>query len=332
MDKLLTIVIAAYNKEDLLPRCLESLIVEPELMKIVQVLVINDGSKDNTLGVAKEYEQKYPDYIFAIDKANGNYGSVMNKGLELAQGKYFRTLDGDDWYDTKSYREFLIQLSKTDADMIINERYTYYEKTKQIEHTKFTQDIVVNKDLTVSTSIWKENLNYLNIQHIIFKTELIRKSGLKWLEGIFYTDTMYDYWPLRLVHTVRFMSLPVYIYLIGIDEQSMNPNNIRKNYSHFVKVANALINDFANHYDVKSPMYPIQEHFVKQICSFVYLIAVNGDEHFPDILSIHKKLEVLPKVKESIVHSFRWHSIYYLKYLDKGKLPLLFRFIRSILN
>lgn len=63
MDKLLTIVIAAYNKEDLLPRCLESLIVEPELMKIVQVLVINDGSKDNTLGVAKEYEQKYPDYI-----------------------------------------------------------------------------------------------------------------------------------------------------------------------------------------------------------------------------------------------------------------------------
>lgn len=44
----------------------------------------------------------------------------------------------------------------------------------------------------------------------------------------FYTDTMYDYWPLRLVHTVRFMSLPVYIYLIGIDEQSMNPNNIRK--------------------------------------------------------------------------------------------------------
>lgn len=59
MKKLLTIVVAAYNKEKLLPRCLDSLIVPKEQMDEVQILVVNDGSKDKTLDVAKEYEQKY---------------------------------------------------------------------------------------------------------------------------------------------------------------------------------------------------------------------------------------------------------------------------------
>ena len=70
MDKLLTIVIASYNKEDILPRCLDSLIISQELMKKLQVLVVNDGSKDKTFEIAQHYQDLYPYCFTAIDKEN----------------------------------------------------------------------------------------------------------------------------------------------------------------------------------------------------------------------------------------------------------------------
>lgn len=331
MDKLLTIVIAAYNKESVLSRCLDSLIVEPSLMRKVQVLVINDGSKDRTLQIAREYEQKYRGYISAIDKPNGNYGSVMNKGLTLAEGKYFRTLDADDWYNTKAYADFLHQLSDTDADMIINERYNFFEKDHRLERLSFKERLPLDKDIKASASIWSPRLiDLLNVQHIIYKTSLIKESGLKWIEKISYTDTMFDYWPLRLVKTVRFMALPVYIYSIGTEEQSMSLTNIKKNFNHFVLVANALIDDWTKHYSENSSMYPVQEHFVKQICQYIYSDLINGNQNLPTILKLHKKLDCLPRVKKNIITSTRWHSIHYLKDLDRGALPLSFKILRTL--
>ena len=100
MEKLLTVVIAAYNMEKYLPRCLDSIMSE-KVRDRVQVIVINDGSKDKTSEIAHRYEDKCPDYITVIDKENGNYGSCMNAGVSIATGKYFRTLDADDWYNTQ---------------------------------------------------------------------------------------------------------------------------------------------------------------------------------------------------------------------------------------
>ena len=126
MEKLLTIVIPAYNMESLLPRCLDSICIE-KVMDRVQVLIVNDGSKDKTLEIAQTYESRYPHYFTVVDKSNGNYGSCMNVGLSCAEGKYFRTLDADDWYDSKSYEKFVDELEKTDADMLLCERKEFYE-------------------------------------------------------------------------------------------------------------------------------------------------------------------------------------------------------------
>lgn len=139
MEKLLTIVIPAYNMEKYLYRCLDSIIVE-SVMDKVQVLVINDGSKDRTSEIAHEYADKYPHYITAVDKENGNYGSCMNVGLSLAEGKYFRSLDADDWFNTNNYEKFVEELERTDADMLVGDRYEYYEETKEIKHVGFSND------------------------------------------------------------------------------------------------------------------------------------------------------------------------------------------------
>ena len=95
MQKLLTIIVPTYNMQDYLRHCLDSLIVSNEWLDLLEVLVINDGSKDKSSEIGHEFEMLYPNTFVVIDKENGNYGSCINKGLEIATGKYVKVLDSD---------------------------------------------------------------------------------------------------------------------------------------------------------------------------------------------------------------------------------------------
>ena len=98
MKKILSVSIASYNVEKILSQTLDSCLV-PEIMDKLEVIVVNDGSKDGTAAVAEEYVKKAPETFVLINKENGGYGSTVNAGIQAATGKYFRLLDGDDWFD-----------------------------------------------------------------------------------------------------------------------------------------------------------------------------------------------------------------------------------------
>ena len=121
MEKILTIVIPTYNMQDYLRRCLDSLIVSEEQMNKLEVLVINDGSKDNSSAIAHEYQDKYPDTFRVIDKGNGNYGSCINRGLKEATGKYIKVLDADDHFENKSLEEVLNMMLRIDVDLFLTD-------------------------------------------------------------------------------------------------------------------------------------------------------------------------------------------------------------------
>lgn len=107
-NKVLTIVIPTYNMEKFISRCLDSLLILN--INDVEILVINDGSRDNSSKIAHEYQEKYPLSIKVIDKENGNYGSCINVALSMATGKYFRILDADDYFDNKSFANYVDML------------------------------------------------------------------------------------------------------------------------------------------------------------------------------------------------------------------------------
>lgn len=135
MEKILTIVIPTYNMQDYLRRCLDSLIVPEEQMQHLEVLVVNDGSKDNSSAIAHEYQDKFPDTFRVIDKENGNYGSCVNRGLKEAAGTYFRILDADDWFDNESLQlliNTLFNLHQT-IDVVFTNYIQIYNKNKNIK-------------------------------------------------------------------------------------------------------------------------------------------------------------------------------------------------------
>ena len=94
-DKLLTVIVPAYNMEHMLEKDLESLIISDNYFDKLEVIVINDGSKDKTLDIAKRFEVNYPSVFKTIDKENGNYGSCINAGLKSANGTFIKIMDAD---------------------------------------------------------------------------------------------------------------------------------------------------------------------------------------------------------------------------------------------
>ena len=100
-NPVLSIVIPAYNIETFLPKCLDSLVYAKNIGDC-EIIVVNDGSKDNTLKIAKEYEKNFPSVVRVFDKENGGHGSAVNLGMKVAKGKYFKILDSDDWFVTSN--------------------------------------------------------------------------------------------------------------------------------------------------------------------------------------------------------------------------------------
>ena len=128
MQKLLTIIVPTYNMQDYLRHCLDSLIVSNEWLDLLEVLVINDGSKDKSSEIGHEFEMLYPNTFVVIDKENGNYGSCINQGLEIATGKYVKVLDADDSFDTANFEDYLRYLGSVDVDMVLTP-YTIVDET-----------------------------------------------------------------------------------------------------------------------------------------------------------------------------------------------------------
>lgn len=98
--KLLSIAIPCYNSQDYMAHCIESLLPGGE---DVEILIVNDGSKDDTAKIADEYAAKYPTIVKAIHKENGGHGSAVNTGIENATGIYFKVVDSDDWVKEDAY-------------------------------------------------------------------------------------------------------------------------------------------------------------------------------------------------------------------------------------
>ena len=222
--KLLTIAIPSYNSENYLSKCIESLLPGGE---DVEILVVNDGSKDNTSAIGHEYEAKYPGIVKVIDKDNGGHGSAVNAGVEHATGLFFKVVDSDDWVKKSAYLEILDKLkdfagSDVILDMLISN--FVYEKEGAAKKKVMRYAHALPKD-TVFT--WNDvghffKGQYILMHSVIYRTKLLRECGMKLPDHTFYVDNIFVYEPLPYVKNMYYMDVNFYRYYIGREDQSVN--------------------------------------------------------------------------------------------------------------
>ena len=245
MNKQLTIIIPTYNMQNYLHRCLDSLLLSDEQMNLLEVLVINDGSKDNSSAIAHEYEVRYPKTFRVIDKENGNYGSCINRGLKEATGKYIKVLDADDWFDTNELASFIQELPTVSVDLILTD-FSVFNAQAQISSLAYHPSIKVGEVLDFSLCTLDELSVYM-MHAVTYKTELLRSIRYVQTEGISYTDNEWTYNPLYAVSTMMYFDYNIYQYLIGREGQTMDPKVMARSISHFEIIARSLIQNYIEH-------------------------------------------------------------------------------------
>lgn len=236
MQKLLTIIIPTYNMQDYLGRCLDSLIVSDDMMQSLEVLVINDGSKDRSSQIAYSYQDRFPNTFRVIDKENGNYGSCVNRGLKEATGKYIKVLDADDWFGTANFISFLEELESMDMDMVITD-FNQVDNDGTVVKT-FRFKLPYN-----SPFLFQEikDAEYYGLHSITYKTQLLREMNYRQTEGISYTDTEWVFYPQTRVQKAIYLPLNVYHYVIGREGQTMDPQVLLKSAGHYTELIRNMI-------------------------------------------------------------------------------------------
>lgn len=219
MEKLLTIIVPVYNTEKYLPRCLNSLLV-PQYMEQLEVLVIIDGSPDNSSSIAKEYQIKYPQTFIVIEKENGGHGSAINKGLEIARGKYFRVLDSDDWYDENNFINYLDRLSLETEDLILTHVIRDYPSINKYT-LWINDDIKYNVKYSDLSVLNKLTSDFFAMARCTYKTSKLKKYNLFLLEHRSFEDTFLHVFPLSFINSFIFYDLVIYHYFLERPNQSV---------------------------------------------------------------------------------------------------------------
>ncbi len=226
--KLLTIAVPCYQSQDYMRNCIDTLIGGwPSDGDDIEILIIDDGSTDATGAIADALQEEYPGRIRAIHQENRGHGGAVMTGLDNATGEYFKVVDSDDWLCEKSLRAVLTRLRKLrgDQESVDAVLCNYvYEKAgaKHKRAVRYTSVFPEGKICTWEDAGRFRLGEYILMHSVIFRTDLLRESGLELPRHTFYVDNIFVYQPMQYVKTLLYLDLDLYHYFIGRDDQSVN--------------------------------------------------------------------------------------------------------------
>lgn len=244
--KYISFAIPCYNSAAYMDRAVESILKGGE---DVEIIIVNDGSKDDTSKIAHEYEEKYPTIVRAVDKENGGHGDAVNAGLDHAEGKYFKVVDSDDWVDEEALYKILDVLKKFEeeekqVDMLLA---NYVYEKEGMEHKKVIEykNVLPQEEIFGWNDVKHFHLGqYILMHSVIYRTQMLKNCGLELPQHTFYVDNIFVYYPLPYVKNLYYMDLDLYHYFIGRSDQSVNEQVMIGRVDQQIKVNKIMIDQY----------------------------------------------------------------------------------------
>lgn len=257
MKKLLTIIIPSYNMEAFLRRNCDSLLIGGEEQECLDVILVNDGSTDQTSAIAHEYEIQFPTVFRVIDKPNGHYGSCVNAGLAIANGTYTKILDADDYVDTDAFRVYVKKLIAEDAvgsvDLVISDwtKVDVDGNRFDLMHFPFPEGRI---------KIFDIGTTWIGLHAIAYRTKILHDMNYRQTEGCMYTDAEWFNNPLAFVEHILYIPQCVTCYLLGRDGQSMEEETVLRN----IGVAVQMVLNNIHAYQRVAEKIPIERRLLQR--------------------------------------------------------------------
>lgn len=234
--KLLTVTVPCYNSQDYMEKCIDSLLLGGNQ---VEIIIIDDGSKDQTGAIADRYAALYPDIVKVIHQENGGHGEGINQGLKHATGIYFKVVDSDDTLsnDFPLFLQKLRDCEKSGGVDLLVTNYFYV-------HTDGIGDRSINYSSALPVDRifgWRDTKPFrihqlLTIHSCTFRTDVMRKWAQPLPKHVFYEDNLMVYQTLPYVQRMYYMNTDLYRYWIGRPDQSVQQSVMSKRYPHQILV------------------------------------------------------------------------------------------------
>ena len=259
----------------------------------VEIIIVDDGSKDGTAAIADRYAAEYPTIIKAVHQENGGHGEAVNAGLRNATGLYFKVVDSDDWLDEENYPKVLAKLAelvhqgKAPDMMICN----YIYDKQGVKHKKavsyasaFPQDEVFT---------WRDVKHfrlgqYILMHSVIYRTHMLKECGLELPKHTFYVDNIFVYQPLPHVKSMYYLDVNFYRYFIGRDDQSVNEKVMISRIDQQILVTKLML----GYYDVTKIKNPKLRHYMVRYLEIMMTVT--------SILAIRSETEENLKKKKEL--------------------------------
>lgn len=270
MEKILSVSIASYNSAYCINKCIDSFVMS-KYIEDIELLVVDDGSTDNIKEVMAPYIEKYANSIRLISKENGGHGSTINTSIVNCTGKYYKVVDADDWVETDNLDKLIEYLKTSEVDLVLN---PYYIVNPQNEKKLMS----TNMDF-LDKRIEEISMNEFLVMHsMTIKSDVVKKVGPIIDENCFYVDTEYVVFSTRYINTVSSFSYPIYDYLLGTSNQSMNKANLEKRRNQHLRVVERLIEFFNKVENTVSneKRYLLKKEVLRAICAhYIVLLCIN---------------------------------------------------------
>ena len=226
--------------------CIHSLLAGGEE---VEIILVDDGSKDGTAAIADEYAEKYPTIVKAVHQENGGHGEAVNAGLRNATGLYFKVVDSDDWVSISAYKEILKTLEKLAGakpmvDMLISNFVYEKEGVKRKKVMSYRSAFPQDQVFTWDDVKFLHKGQYILMHSVIYRTKLLRECGLELPKHTFYVDNIFVYHPLPHVKYLYYLNVNFYRYFIGRSDQSVNESVMIGRIDQQLKVNRIMIDDY----------------------------------------------------------------------------------------
>lgn len=301
--KILSVAIPCYNSQDYMRHAVDSALAGGE---DVEILIIDDGSTDDTAKIADELEKEHPGIVRAIHQENGGHGEAVNAGLRNAKGLYYKVLDSDDWLD----REALIKVLEALRTFIREGRLIdmflanyVYEKPSLHKHKAIRYEGVFPQNEVFGwDDIKKFKISQNILMHsVIYRTQMLLDCKLELPKHTFYVDNIFVYNPLPFVKSMYYMNVDLYRYFIGRDDQSVNEKVMISRIDQQIKVNKIMIDayDLTRIRNRKLRDYMVKYLAMMMTVSSVFLIKEGSEE------SLEKRTELWKYLKNSSKSTFR---------------------------
>jgi glycosyltransferase involved in cell wall biosynthesis len=316
MNLKLSIIIPVYNTEKYIRKCIDSCLDQDLDSTEYEIILVDDGSTDNSLKILLEYGQKYNN-ITVLTQANKKQGAARNHGLKYAKGKYIWFVDSDDWVEANVLNVLTTQVEKNNLDILaFGARNTYEEETLIEKRKIWYKENYIYKDREVLL----ENKFNVNLPFHIFRRDFLSINNLELLENIYFEDNEFM---IRVFDVVKlFMYVDLVCYNVLLRKESTTRTT---NYSHFFGLI-TVIQSLIKYVETKNLPKDAQIIFSKHIaqCQNSVLLATRTSKKpFYEAVTALKNIDGLkPRLFQS---NSRFHIIQF----GMLKLPFI---LRKLLN